>query len=121
MIKPYRPTMAGSMNAAVSGLTPPPRCHVVKGHRSIPDPLLIAPANSKGSEQEEVIAERRLRARSRVLRCARHPEGFPLFSRAHAFPGTRRRSRVVSLRLVLALWAAAIYAIYWLGYLRGPL
>jgi len=27
----------------------------------------------------------------------------------------------VSLRLVLALWAAAIYAIYWLGYLRGPL
>jgi hypothetical protein len=29
--------------------------------------------------------------------------------------------RVVSLRLVLALWAAAIYAVYWLGYLRGPL
>ena len=23
------------------------------------------------------------------------------------------------MRLVLALWAAAIYAIYWLGYLRG--
>jgi hypothetical protein len=55
------------------------------------------------------------------LRRARYPEGFPLFSRAHAFPGARRRSRVVSLRLVLALWAAAIYAIYWLGYLRGPL
>jgi len=27
----------------------------------------------------------------------------------------------VSLRLVLGLWAAAIYVIYWLGYLRGPL
>jgi len=27
----------------------------------------------------------------------------------------------VSLRLVLGLWAAAIYAICWLGYLRGPL
>jgi len=25
----------------------------------------------------------------------------------------------VILRVVLAVWAAAIYAIYWLGYLRG--
>jgi len=25
----------------------------------------------------------------------------------------------VILRLALAVWAAAIYAIYWLGYLRG--
>jgi hypothetical protein len=54
-------------------------------------------------------------------RSARHPQGFPLFSRAHAFPEARRRSPVVSLRLVLGLWAAAIYVIYWLGYLRGPL
>mgnify|MGYP003693836109 CR=1 FL=1 len=26
---------------------------------------------------------------------------------------------VVGMRVVLALWAAAIYGIYWLGYLRG--
>jgi len=25
----------------------------------------------------------------------------------------------VTARLVLSLWAAAIYAVYWLGYLRG--
>jgi len=24
-------------------------------------------------------------------------------------------------RVVLAIWAAAIYAVYWLGYLRGAL
>jgi hypothetical protein len=26
---------------------------------------------------------------------------------------------VPGMRVVLALWAAAIYGIYWLGYLRG--
>lgn len=31
--------------------------------------------------------------------------------------GERRRGDQV-LRVVLALWAAATYAIYWLGYLR---
>jgi hypothetical protein len=31
------------------------------------------------------------------------------------------RSGIVSLRLLLALWATAIYAVYWFGYLRGAL
>jgi len=53
------------------------------------------------------------------LRRSRHPGGFPLFSRAHVPPGVRRRGDVVMLRLVLAVWTASIYAIYWLGYLRG--
>ena len=40
---------------------------------------------------------------------------------SHALRRHRSRSHVVILRLVLGLWAAAIYAIYWLGYLRGAL
>jgi hypothetical protein len=33
----------------------------------------------------------------------------------------RRRSHPVIARVVLAIWAAVIYAVYWLGYLRGAL
>ena len=33
----------------------------------------------------------------------------------------RRRSHLVILRIALAIWAACIYAVYWLGYLRGAL
>src|SRR5262245_34498179 len=40
---------------------------------------------------------------------------------SHAFRTLSASDRVVILRLLLALWAAAIYAIYWYGYLRGAL
>jgi hypothetical protein len=51
---------------------------------------------------------------------ARHPRGFRLLSRAaHAPRNPSARSAVVTPRLLLGLWAAAIYIIYWLGYLRG--
>jgi hypothetical protein len=34
-------------------------------------------------------------------------------------PAPNPRSPRTTLRLVLGLWAAAIYAVYWFGYLRG--
>jgi hypothetical protein len=51
---------------------------------------------------------------------ARHPAGFRLLSRAADAPRPPpTASDAVIARIVLALWAASIYAIYWLGYLRG--
>lgn len=41
-------------------------------------------------------------------------------SARHAPPDDRPGIVLVTVRLALGLWAAAIYAIYWLGYLRGP-
>jgi len=55
-----------------------------------------------------------------MVRSARHPRAFRLLSRAaHAARHPSPRNDVVTLRLVLLLWAAAIYVVYWLGYLRG--
>jgi hypothetical protein len=54
------------------------------------------------------------------VRSARHLRAFRLLSRAaHAARHPSPRSDVVTLRVVLLVWAAAIYAVYWLGYLRG--
>jgi hypothetical protein len=40
---------------------------------------------------------------------------------SHESSCARRRSHLVILRIALAIWAACIYAVYWLGYLRGAL
>jgi hypothetical protein len=44
-----------------------------------------------------------------------------MFRPSHEPTCARRRSHLMIARVVLAIWAAVIYAVYWLGYLRGAL
>ena len=47
--------------------------------------------------------------------CSRLPSEPPVA----AFAAAAVADMVQGMRVVLALWAAAIYGFYWLGYLRG--
>ena len=79
------------------------------------EPRERVPAGDEEHERASVP-----QAGPQTLSSARHPRGFRLLSRAaHAARQPSSPSDAMTLRLVLALWAAAIYAIYWLGYLRG--